>query len=77
MSQAARIFATALLTLVSSIAARADDFYAGKTLTISVGFSAAGGFDINARALARHIGRHIPGTPNVVVDNMPGASSVT
>lgn len=57
--------------------AAAEDFYAGKTLTILVGFSAGGGFDINARALARHWGRHIPGTPNVVVDNMPGASSVT
>jgi tripartite-type tricarboxylate transporter receptor subunit TctC len=57
--------------------AAAEDFYAGKTLTILVGFSAGGGFDVNARALARHIGRHIPGMPNVVVDNMPGASSVT
>lgn len=57
--------------------AAAENFYAGKTLTILVGLSAGGGFDINARALARHIGRHIPGTPNVVVDNMPGASSVT
>ena len=38
--------------------AAAEDFYAGKTLTILVGFSAGGGFDINARALARHIGRH-------------------
>jgi tripartite-type tricarboxylate transporter receptor subunit TctC len=57
--------------------AAAENFYAGKTVTILVGFSAGGGFDVNARALARHIGRHIPGTPNVVVDNMPGASSVT
>ena len=57
--------------------AAAEDFYAGKTLTILVGFSAGGGFDTNARVLARHLGRHIPGTPNVVVDNMPGASSVT
>jgi tripartite-type tricarboxylate transporter receptor subunit TctC len=57
--------------------AAAEDFYAGKTLTILVGFSAGGGFDINARALARHIGRYIPGNPTVVVDNMPGASSVT
>ena len=55
----------------------AEDFYAGKTLTILVGFSAGGGFDTNARVLARHLGRHIPGAPNVVVDNMPGASSVT
>jgi tripartite-type tricarboxylate transporter receptor subunit TctC len=57
--------------------AAAEDFYAGKTLTILVGFSAGGGFDTNARALARHIGRHIPGAPNVVVVNMPGAASVT
>jgi tripartite-type tricarboxylate transporter receptor subunit TctC len=57
--------------------AAAEDFYAGKTLTILVGFSAGGGFDINARVLARHIGRHIPGNPTVVVDDMPGASSVT
>jgi tripartite-type tricarboxylate transporter receptor subunit TctC len=57
--------------------AAAADFYAGKTLTILVGFSAGGGFDTNARALARHIGRHIPGTPNVVVVNAPGAASVT
>jgi tripartite-type tricarboxylate transporter receptor subunit TctC len=57
--------------------AAAADFYAGKTLTIMVGFSAGGGFDTNARVLARHIGRHIPGRPNVVVVNMPGASSAT
>ena len=57
--------------------AAAEDFYAGKTLTILVGFSAGGGFDTNARILARHLGRHIPGTPNVMVDDMPGASSVT
>lgn len=57
--------------------AAAEDFYAGKTLTILVGFSPGGGFDTNARVLARHLGRHIPGIPSVVVDNMPGASSVT
>jgi tripartite-type tricarboxylate transporter receptor subunit TctC len=57
--------------------AAAADFYAGKMLSILVGFSAGGGFDTNARALARHLGRHIPGNPTVVVVNMPGASSVT
>lgn len=57
--------------------AAAEDFYAGKTLTILVGFSAGGGFDTNARALARHLGGHIPGNPTVVVVNMPGAASVT
>ena len=57
-------------------AARADDFYQGKTLTIVVGYTAGGGYDINARLVARHIGRHIPGNPNVVVVNMPGAGSL-
>src|SRR5262245_49379351 len=57
--------------------AAAQDFYRGKTITILVGFSPGGGFDINARVLARHIGRHIPGNPTVVVQNMPGAGSLT
>jgi tripartite-type tricarboxylate transporter receptor subunit TctC len=57
-------------------AARADaieDFYAGKTFTVTVGFSPGGIFDLYARILARHIGRHIPGKPNVIVQNLPGA----
>jgi tripartite-type tricarboxylate transporter receptor subunit TctC len=56
--------------------ARAEDFYRGKTLTILVGFTPGGGFDINARLLARHMGRHIPGNPTVVVQNMPGAAGL-
>jgi tripartite-type tricarboxylate transporter receptor subunit TctC len=59
--------------------ARADevaDFYKGKTLTVLVGLQAGTGFDIYGRALARHIGRYIPGNPNTVVQNMPGASGV-
>jgi tripartite-type tricarboxylate transporter receptor subunit TctC len=54
----------------------AQDFYKSKTLTLVVGFTAGGGFDLNARALARHLGRHIPGNPDVVVQNMPGAASL-
>src|SRR6202008_1425924 len=46
-------------------------------VTILVGFSPGGGFDINARVLARHLGRHIPGNPTVVVQNMPGAGTLT
>jgi tripartite-type tricarboxylate transporter receptor subunit TctC len=57
--------------------AAADDFYQGKTLTILVGFSPGGGFDMNARLLARHIGRYIPGHPTVIVENAPGAGSQT
>jgi tripartite-type tricarboxylate transporter receptor subunit TctC len=66
----------AMLVLAAGLgSARAQDFYKGRTLTIVVGFS-AGGFDLNARLLARHIGRHIPGNPDVIVQNMPGAGTL-
>ncbi len=58
-------------------AAQAQDFYKGKTFTIVVGFSPAGGYDNYARVLARYIGKHIPGNPTVIVQNMPGAGSLT
>ena len=51
----------------------ANEFYAGKTITIVVGSETGGGFDIYGRTLARHLGRIIPGQPNVIVQNMPGA----
>ena len=54
-----------------------EDFYKDKTLTITVGFPPGGGFDANARLLARYIGRHIPGAPAVIVVNAPGAGSLT
>ncbi len=57
--------------------ARADDFYKGKTFTIVVGFSPGGGYDVNARGLARHLAAHIPGNPGIIVQNMPGAGSLT
>ena len=60
--------------------AKAEDvasFYSGKTLRIIVGIGVGSGYDINARALARHIGAHIPGHPNVIVQNQPGAGSLT
>jgi tripartite-type tricarboxylate transporter receptor subunit TctC len=59
-----------------SRAASVDDFYKGKNVRIVVGFSAGGGFDTYARALARHMGKHIPGSPGVVVENMTGAGSL-
>lgn len=55
--------------------ASADDFYKGKTVTITVGFTPGGGFDANARLLARFLGNHIPGNPTVIVVNTPGAAS--
>jgi tripartite-type tricarboxylate transporter receptor subunit TctC len=74
-------FRSAALALAGIIAAaplaHADDFYKGKTLTIVAGFSPGGGFDLYARALARHIGKHIPGNPNIIVQNQPGAGSLT
>jgi tripartite-type tricarboxylate transporter receptor subunit TctC len=58
---------------------RADpvaDFYRGKTVTLTVGYSSGGGYDTYARILARHMGRHIPGNPTIVVQNAPGAGSM-
>jgi tripartite-type tricarboxylate transporter receptor subunit TctC len=52
------------------------DFYRGKTVTIVVSSSAAGGYDTVARAVARHLGRHLPGNPTVIVRNMAGAGGI-
>jgi tripartite-type tricarboxylate transporter receptor subunit TctC len=64
---------------VSAPAHAADavaDFYKGKTVQVLVGFGPGGGYDLYARVLSRHLGRHVPGNPNVVVQNMDGAGSV-
>jgi tripartite-type tricarboxylate transporter receptor subunit TctC len=50
-----------------------QDFYKGKTVRIIVGASAGGGYDTYSRTIARHIGKHIPGNPTFIVENMPGA----
>ena len=52
------------------------DFYRGKTVTITVGYSAGGGYDIYARALGRHMGRYLPGNPNFIIQNITGAGSL-
>jgi tripartite-type tricarboxylate transporter receptor subunit TctC len=52
-------------------------FYRGKTLRIVVGVAVGSGYDINARVLARHLGAHLPGNPTVIVQNQPGAGSLT
>ena len=54
-----------------------DDFYRGKTVTVVVGFSPGGTYDLYARVLSRHIGKFIPGKPTSIVQNMPGAGSLT
>jgi len=53
-----------------------ESFYQGKTVRIVVGFTAGGFYDRWARVLARHLGKHIPGSPEIIVQNMPGAGSV-
>jgi tripartite-type tricarboxylate transporter receptor subunit TctC len=53
------------------------DFYRGRTVTISVGLSAGGGYDLHARVLARYLGKHLPGAPAVLVKNAPGAGGLT
>jgi tripartite-type tricarboxylate transporter receptor subunit TctC len=60
-------------------AARADaiaDFYSGKSVQLVIGYAPGGGYDVYARTLARHMARHIPGNPSIVVQNMPGAGSI-
>src|SRR5215213_10213689 len=53
------------------------DFYRGKTVRLVVGVAVGSGYDITARALQRHLGTHIPGNPTVIVQNQPGAGSLT
>lgn len=57
-------------------AAAQADFYAGKQITFIVGAGVGGGYDLQARTTARHLARHIPGNPTVVVQNMPAAGSI-
>jgi tripartite-type tricarboxylate transporter receptor subunit TctC len=56
--------------------ALADDFYKGKTIRFIVGAPAGGGYDTYARAITRHLGKHIPGHPSMVIENMEGAGSL-
>src|SRR5262245_64069931 len=68
--------AAALFTAGSAAAQPVSEFYAGRQMTCIVGASAGGGYDRQARLVARHLGKHIPGTPTIVVQNMPGAGSL-
>jgi tripartite-type tricarboxylate transporter receptor subunit TctC len=76
-----RFFSTAMLTALAGVLAAAQtaaadpvaDYYKGRNVTVVVGYAAGGGADLWGRFLARHIGGHIPGAPNVIVQNMPGA----
>src|SRR5581483_1386592 len=79
MAAAASGAALAALAVIPAAPARADaveDFYRGRTVSIIIGYSVGGGYDTYARLLSRFIGNHIPGKPNVVAQNMPGAGSI-
>jgi tripartite-type tricarboxylate transporter receptor subunit TctC len=80
MKPRAWLFITTMAVFVSLGAAPAhaasDDFYRGKTIRIIVGFAAGGGFDTYSRAIARHMGKFIPGNPTIAVENMTGAGSL-
>jgi tripartite-type tricarboxylate transporter receptor subunit TctC len=71
----------ALLAVLASSGATSalaadNDYYAGKSIQLVIGFSGGGGYDIYARTLGRHMGRHIPGNPHLIPQAMPGAGSL-
>src|SRR3954463_16143310 len=61
---------------IPAFAQEAAQNFAGKTVTIYIGYGPGGGYDLYGRVLARHLGNHLPGHPTVVVSNMPGAASI-
>ena len=76
-----RLISPILILALAFCASRANaaepaNFYQGKTVRIIVGLAAGGGYDLYARTLARHMGKHIPGNPAIVVENMTGAGSI-
>lgn len=74
-----RLFLTTAVLLaemqVTFAQAPATNYYAGKTVYMIIGFGAGGGYDLWARTVARHIGKHLPGNPTVVSQNMQGGGS--
>jgi tripartite-type tricarboxylate transporter receptor subunit TctC len=70
------LLATLALVITAKPQVRGQDFYKDKTLTIIVGYSPGGSFDLYARVLARYIGRYLPGNPTRVVENMTGAGGL-
>jgi tripartite-type tricarboxylate transporter receptor subunit TctC len=79
-SRCFRIGVLAVLTLALGAAPThaqtPEEFYKGRTITLIIGSGAGAGYDVYGRLLARHITRHIPGQPRIVVQNMPGAGGI-
>jgi len=74
MLSVATLLTTALVS--TAHAASGEEIYKGKTVTVVIGYTAGGGYDIYGRLVARHMGKHLPGKPNIIAQNMPGAGSV-
>lgn len=70
------LFLAAAFVLLAATAGTAKDFYEGKTIRILVPYPPGGGYDIHSRLVARHLGKHLPGNPNVIVQNMPGGGGL-
>jgi tripartite-type tricarboxylate transporter receptor subunit TctC len=68
--------AAAMGLALPATAQTVEEFYTGKTIELYIGYTVGGGYDTYARALARHMGKHIPGNPTVVPVNMDGAGSL-
>ena len=66
-----------MLLAGAAAAAGVDDFYKGRNLQLVIGYSVGGGYDAYARLVARHVGKHIPGNPSIIPQQMPGAGSLT
>jgi tripartite-type tricarboxylate transporter receptor subunit TctC len=78
LSTAAACLALVVAPIATSAAlAQGADFYRGKQITLMVGSSPGGGYDAVARLVARHLGKHVPGNPAIIVENTPGGGSVT
>ena len=65
----------AALLAPAAVSAQPAEPYAGRSVSVIIGFGPGGGYDLWGRTVARHIGRHLPGKPNVIPQNMPGAGS--
>lgn len=75
LATTASLAALTALFAANAQAQSVEQFYKGKNVSIAIGFSPGGTYDLFGRLIARHIGKHIPGNPTVVAQNMPGAGS--
>jgi tripartite-type tricarboxylate transporter receptor subunit TctC len=70
------VVAALLAAAGDAVAQPVEQFFARKTVTVTIGYTAGGSYDLYGRMVARHLGKHIPGQPSVIAQNMPGAGSL-